>query len=113
MKDQIVARLLEQGHITVGMADTLLNNQLEKTSIVTQLREDGIISIQETITLLKETDQVVFPPVPTMPYKPYQPDWTYDPHRPGQPWWTVTSTHSPVSQPFEYPDTKWPKDNKE
>lgn len=113
MKDQIVARLLEQGHITVGMADTLLNNQLEKTSIVTQLREDGIISIQETIILLKETDQVVFPPVPTMPYKPYQPDWTYDPHRPGQPWWTITSTHNPVSQPFEYPDTKWPKDNKE
>ena len=113
MKDQIVARLLEQGHITVGMADTLLNNQLEKTSIVTQLREDGIISIQETITLLKESDQVVFPPVPTMPYKPYQPDWTYDPHRPGQPWWTVTCTNNPVSQPFEYPDTKWPIDKNE
>lgn len=108
MKDQIVARLLEQGHITVGMADTLLNNQLEKTSIVTQLREDGIISIQETIILLKETDQVVIPQIPTMPYKPYSPDWTYDPNRTGQPWWTVTGT-----QPFEYSDTKWPADNKD
>lgn len=112
MKDQIVSRLLEQGHITVDMADSLLNNLLEKTTIVTRLREDGIISIHETIILLKETDQVVFPQmpqIPTMPFKPYQPDWTYDPHRPGQPWWTVTSSN----QPFEYSDTKWPGDKPE
>ena len=113
MKDQIVLRLLEQGHITVSMADSLLNNLLEKTSIITQLREDGIISTQETITLLKEEDHVTFPQIPTMPYKPYQPDWTYDPYRPGQPWWTVTSSHDPTSEQFEYSDTKQRTDNKE
>ena len=48
-----------------------------------------------------------------MPYKPYQPDWTYDPHRPGQPWWTVTSSHDPTSEQFEYSDTKQRTDNKE
>lgn len=109
MKDQIVSRLLEQGHITVDMADTLLNNQLGKSRIVAELRGDGIISIHETIILLKETDQLVFPQMPAMPYKPYQPDWTYDPFRPGQPWWTVTSSN----QPFEYSDTKWPGDKPE
>lgn len=108
MKDQIVARLLEEGHITVGKADALLNNQIEKTRIVTELREDGIISIQETITLLKEVEHITLPQIPAMPYKPYQPDWTYDPNRPGQPWWTITAT-----QPFEYSDTKWPEENKE
>ena len=109
MKDQIVSRLLEQGHITVDMADTLLNNQLGKSRIVAELRGDGIISIYETIILLKEADQLVFPQMPAMPYKPYQPDWTYDPFRPGQPWWTVTSSN----QPFEYSDTKWPGDKPE
>ena len=23
-----------------------------------------------------------------------KPDWTYDPYRPGQPWWTITSTNN-------------------
>ena len=43
-----------------------------------------------------------------MPYHPpFQPDWTWDPNR--GPMYTQTST----SEKFEYPDTKYPGDDKE
>ena len=91
MKDLIVERLLEQGHITIAMADALLNNLIEKTRIVTDLTGDGIITNTEAIILLKENDQVVYyppiqPQVPTMPWQPYSP---------GNPHWHVTCTMDP------------------
>jgi|SaaInl74LU_5_DNA_1037368.scaffolds.fasta_scaffold13869_5 hypothetical protein len=112
MKDQIIERLLNQGHITIEMADILINNRLEKSTLIAELNRDGQINIKESIILLRDEEPYMgFNPImpPSMPFKPYQPDWTYDPHRTGQPWWTVTSSN----QPFEYPDTKWPGDKPE
>lgn len=118
MKDQIVERLLTQGHITINMADSLLNDRLEKTSTVALLREDGIISVQEAVILLKdgqESYQPSFPSMPAMPpfpTNPYQPPFTPGDVPPGTPFWYTTGT-TYNKMPFEYSDTKWPGDKKE
>jgi len=109
MKDQIIERLLTQGHITVNMADILLNDRLEKTSTVALLKEDGIISIHEVIILLKEGYELYQPSFPT---NPYQPPFTPGDVPPGQPFWYTTGT-TYNKTPFEYSDTKWPGDKKE
>ena len=54
MKDYIVERLITQGHITIEMADILLNDRLEKSSLIADLKRDGQISVVEAITLLKD-----------------------------------------------------------
>lgn len=109
MKDQIVERLLTQGHITINMADSLLNDRLEKTSTVALLREDGIISVQEVVILLKDGQESYQPPFPT---SPYQPPFTPGDVPPGTPFWYTTGT-TYNKTPFEYSDTKWPGDKKE
>ena len=93
MKDLIVERLLTEGHITIEMADAILNNKHGKTEIIADLKHDSIITNTEAIVLLKEKDQAVYyPPVqpqvpmPTMPWQPYNP---------GNPNWHVTCTMDP------------------
>ena len=118
MKDQIVERLLTEGHITINMADSLLNDRLEKTSTVALLREDSIISVQEAVILLKDNHELYqpsFPPMPAMPpfpTNPYQPPFTPGDVPPGTPFWYTTGT-TYNKTPFEYSDTKWPGDKKE
>lgn len=118
MKDQIVERLLTQGHITINMADSLLNDRLEKTSTVALLREDGIISVQEAVILLKDGQELYqpsFSPPPAMPAfptNPYQPPFTPGDIPTGTPFWYTTGT-TYNKMPFEYSDTKWPGDKKE
>ena len=62
--------------------------------LVLELYKEDHITKEETNLLL---DAVNKPPQ-TVPY-PYntgtittKPDWTYDPYRPGQPWYTTTGT---------------------
>lgn len=117
MKDSIVERLLTQGHITIHMADTILNDGLEKATILTALREDGIITTYEVVVLLKDgaTLNNALPPIANpLPFDPNygRPDWTYDPHRTGQPWYTSPTYSQPTTtEPFEYSDTKWPNND--
>lgn len=111
MKDQIIERLLNQGHITIEMADILINNRLEKSTLIAELNRDGQIDVKESIILLRDEEPSIgFNPImpPSMPYQPpFQPDWTWDPNR--GPMYTQTST----SEKFEYSDTKYPGDDKE
>jgi len=95
MKDSIVERLLEQGHISVRHADVLLNGPSnKKIDIIAGLLEDGPINDREAVILLKNTDTPQFPfgtpnqTVPVMPlnYPPHQP-WINIPGT-GNPYWT-------------------------
>ena len=62
--------------------------------IVLDLVSSGTISNDEAKILLEEINKP--PQTVTVPYSTgtitTKPDWTYDPYRPGQPWYTVTST---------------------
>ena len=115
MKDKIVERLIDQGHIVIQCADRILNHKGEYLQDIEDLHRDGNISTSESITLLKKHETFEIPfgvpnqtfPImpPSMPYQPpFQPDWTWDPNR--GPMYTQTST----SEKFEYSDTKWPGD---
>jgi len=60
--------------------------------LILELYKDDHITKEETNLLLdaiNKSAQIV-----TAPYNtgtiPTKPDWTYDPNRPGQPWYTVT-----------------------
>ena len=74
MKDYIVERLITQGHITIEMADILLNDRLEKSSLIADLKRDGQISVVEAITLLKDGNAPIqaqpFQTFPSMPHMP-------------------------------------------
>ena len=98
MKDKIVERLLSQGHITIPLADSLLNNRSNKANIIELLLEDGQINHTEAITLLKDDETPTIPlgvpnqtfPVMPLTYPPNYHDWTWDPNRTGTPYWHVT-----------------------
>ena len=59
--------------------------------LILELYKNDHITKEETDLLLdaiNKPPQTITVPITT------QPDWTYDPYRPGQPWYTVTSTNS-------------------
>jgi hypothetical protein len=98
MKDYIVERLLTEGHITIEMADLILNNKQGKTQIISDLATNGNITKLEAVTLLKEKQTESFPgfgtPNQTLPWVqpislPYV-DWSTPGTIPNQPRWTVT-----------------------
>jgi len=99
MKDKIVERLLELEQISIRNADVIINNGERKVLIIEELKDGGFITIHETIVLLKEKNEFVLPfgtPNDTQ-YPPVirkYTDWTYDPHRPGQPRWEVTCSNN-------------------
>ena len=101
MKDRIIERLLSEGHITIQMADIIINNKSNKAEIIADLNHDSIITNWEAVTLLKENESGSIPfgtpnqtfPVMPLTYPPNYHDWTWDPNRPGTPGWTVTCTH--------------------
>jgi len=96
MKDIIIERLLMQGHITVSMADQILNNKSEKVSIIMDLSQDSIIDHRETIILLKNEEcyfqqpQMPSQPFPSQPYNP-----PFQPYNPNSPYWHVTCSMDP------------------
>lgn len=81
MKSSIIERLLDQGHITIYIADQILNNKLSKVEIISNLRHDGVVSIREAVALLKDKEEGLFrlgTPNQTDPWigpgtTPYQP----------------------------------------
>lgn len=100
MKDLIIERLLTEGHITIEMADAILNNKHGKTEIISDLTHGGNITKLEAVTLLKEKESVSFPnyPIQTLPWNPPVTvpyiDWSRPGTVPGQPSWTVTCSNS-------------------
>lgn len=106
-KESIVKRLLEQGHIVIVCADRILNKKDEYIQDISDLHRDGPISTDEAIILLKEP--VNFNPI--MPMNPIQtpPYWYKDDSGTPPPIYCQTST---FDSPFEYSDTKWPKETK-
>ncbi len=97
MKDRIIERLLTEGHITIEMADAILNNKHGKTEIISDLATDGNITKLEAVTLLKEKESGSYIPnypIQTLSWNqpithPYV-DWSTPGTSPGQPTWTVT-----------------------
>lgn len=94
-KDNILENLLTEGHITIKMADLILNNKYGRTEIIEELAHDCIITKGQAIILLKENESFNFPtyiPDTTPIIQPYM-DW-----RPStgtiviNPY-TITSTH--------------------
>ena len=68
---------------------------MSKTAIDIVLEgvSNGSITQEDAKVLLEAINQnggSTFVPVPYREIT--SPDWTYDPYRPGQPWYTVTST---------------------
>ena len=53
-KETIVARLIDQGHIIIKTADSLLNKKDGYAQDIQDLHRDGQISTAESITLLKD-----------------------------------------------------------
>jgi len=84
---------------------------MTRASIVQRLLDEKQITAEEAVVLLTNENHngITHIPYNPNPYWTSNPDWTYDPNRPGQPWYT-TSTNGTNSEPFEYPDTKWPGD---
>ena len=74
----------------------------EKTAIdiVLELVGNGGITAYDAKILLETINKP--PQIVTVPYNTgtitTKPDWTYDPYRTGQPWYTVTSHTSGYSQ---------------
>ena len=68
--------------------------------IVVELIRTGSIPNDDAKILLEAINKP--PQTVTVPYSTgtitTKPDWTYDPYRPGQPWYTVTSHTSGYSQ---------------
>lgn len=97
MKHIIIERLLDQGHITIKIADVIINNKTGKADHVSDLRGDSIISNSEALILLRDNEAPSFPfgvpnqPVMplTYPYNPFNTPGTNDPNTPP---WTVTCT---------------------
>ena len=70
------------------MARTSLDIILEGVS-------NGTISSRDAKILLEEINQKGGSTFVPVPYREINtPDWTYDPYRPGQPWYTTTGTDS-------------------
>lgn len=90
MKDQIIERLIEQGHIVIRCADRIINKREGYVQDIEDLHMDGNINTKESIILLKEDSSFN---IPTMPYQTHRPDWTWDPNRPGTPMWEVTCSN--------------------
>jgi hypothetical protein len=61
MKDKIIERLLTDSRITIPLADSLLNNRPNKANIIELLLEDGDIDSAEAMTLLRDSDDSLFP----------------------------------------------------
>ena len=78
--------------------------------IVIELIRTGSIPNDDAKILLEAINKP--PQTVTVPYNTgnitQKPDWTYDPYRPGQPWYTVTSHTSGYSQ-AEGSDDNQPK----
>ena len=101
MKHIIIERLLDQGHITIKIADVIINNKTGKADHISDLKGDGIITNSEALTLLRDSEAPSFPfgvpnqPFPTMPltypYNPFNTPGTNDPMTPP---WTVTCSYS-------------------
>ena len=91
MKDQIVERLLDQGHIVIACADRLLNHKGAYLQDIEDLHRDGNIGTKESIILLKEDSSFNTPNYPIMD----QPniDWPLGPNRTGAPKWEVTCSN--------------------
>lgn len=98
MKHIIIERLLDQGHITIKIADVIINNKTGKADHITDLRGDSIISNSEALILLRDNEAPSFPfGVPNIPNQPVMPlTYPYNPfNTPGTgptPPWTVTCT---------------------
>ena len=71
MKNIIIERLLDQGHITIKIADVIINNKTGKADHITDLRGDSIISNSEALILLRDNEAPSFPfGVPNQPVMP-------------------------------------------
>jgi len=92
MKHIIIERLLDQGHITIKIADVIINNKTGKADHISDLKGDSIISNSEALILLRDNEAPSFPfGVPNQPVMPL----TYPFNTPGTgptPPWTVTCT---------------------
>ena len=61
--------------------------------IVLEGVSNGSITQEDAKVLLEAINQKGGSTFVPVPYREINtPDWTYDPYRPGQPWYTVTST---------------------
>ena len=102
MKNNIIERLLNEGHITIKMADVLLNNRTNKVDYISDLKNEGIITNMEAITLLRNDETLSFPfgvPNQTVPIMPLTyPTPHIDLNTPyTSPPWTVTCTADPLT----------------
>lgn len=99
MKHIIIERLLDQGHITIKIADVIINNKTGKADHISDLKGDGIITNSEALTLLRDSEAPSFPfGVPNIPNQPVMPlTYPYNPfNTPGTgptPPWHVTCTY--------------------
>ena len=84
-KEIIITRLIDEGHIIIKTADSLLNKKDGYAQDIQDLHRDGQISTAESITLLKDDVLAPFytqPDIINLPHisYPYNPGtYPYDP----------------------------------
>lgn len=89
MKDKIIERLIDQGHIVIQCADRIINKREGYIQDIEDLHRDENISTSESIILLKESDAPNHYPLIIQPNT----DWSWDPNTTGTPHWTITCSH--------------------
>lgn len=95
VKDAIIEKLLTEGHITIQLADLILNNKDGRTELIEDLAHDNIITKGQAIILLKENESFIFPtyiPDTTPIIQPYM-DWRPSSGTAITNPYTITSTH--------------------
>ena len=93
MKNSIVERLLSQGHISIRIADAILNNKKTSVEHISDLKHDGVITNSEAVTLLIDGKiQTISFSTPNQTSPQYQYGYTYCPNQIGVPSWNVTCT---------------------
>ena len=91
MKNNIIERLLNEGHITIEIADKILNNKWGKVAHIADLRHDSIVTNYEAITLLRDDETPSLPfgtPNQTFTMSHHNPDWINNPS------WNITCTNN-------------------
>lgn len=88
-KETIIERLLDQGHITIPIADDILNKRPNYAQEIESLHTDGPVNTKEAVILLSDSATIlVNEPATILVNDPYIPPPNYiPPTGPGMPFW--------------------------
>jgi len=82
-KETIIEKLIDQGHITIPIADDILNKRPNYAQEIKSLHTDGTVNTKEAVILLSESTTILV-------NEPYIPPPNYiPPTGPSWPFWSI------------------------